>query len=422
MERCGGGERGHVSLRQFFTHVTNSVVLAVVASEVGEVEVETLLDMLTSWSVDALSTHMTVNLLTCGQLRLVDGGVAVYNEVEPPGGRLFLCEEQVWAVLKVEGVAAPKGGGAGCGEAGRGGGGGRQLHVYAALNVGREGWCVLTANFHTLIHVLRDHNMCTDKLTAQSQYEERDKFMRGQEQCVCEETNNCKEKATNCVNETICLKDNNCEQYATNNCRQEGKGDYLVVPRVRASQRQHPMRPFSFRWFMYRVKQARQMAYMMLVDSEEALRMVESQVHYYLSQSDPDSGWCLLAGFDVQTREHRAVGRHSLTQPALEVVRKEPEAREFLVGVRPLLKERETCNVNEFLRNFTRINPVRWDEALEIVCGEVSLREAAFHSVCHLPLSYLQQHAPSHLYTVVSHTHTLHWTPEPDLKTAQDVT
>lgn len=35
----------------------------------------------------------------------------------------------------------------------------RPLTVYGVINVNREGWCVLTASFHTLEHVLRNHDM-----------------------------------------------------------------------------------------------------------------------------------------------------------------------------------------------------------------------------------------------------------------------
>lgn len=33
------------------------------------------------------------------------------------------------------------------------------IQVYAALNVGREGWCVLTASKHTLFHTFHDHDV-----------------------------------------------------------------------------------------------------------------------------------------------------------------------------------------------------------------------------------------------------------------------
>lgn len=46
--------------RTFFQFVTQEVVLAVVKSELGELQVEILLDWLTSWSVDALVRHMRI--------------------------------------------------------------------------------------------------------------------------------------------------------------------------------------------------------------------------------------------------------------------------------------------------------------------------------------------------------------------------
>lgn len=37
------------------------------------------------------------------------------------------------------------------------GGIGSSDRAYIVRNVGREGWCVIAAKFHTLVHVLADH-------------------------------------------------------------------------------------------------------------------------------------------------------------------------------------------------------------------------------------------------------------------------
>ncbi|KAK3895153.1 hypothetical protein Pcinc_001119 [Petrolisthes cinctipes] len=50
----------------FFKFVTERVVLARVKSEMGEVEVTTLLNRLTSWSVEALVKHMNVIIYSWG--------------------------------------------------------------------------------------------------------------------------------------------------------------------------------------------------------------------------------------------------------------------------------------------------------------------------------------------------------------------
>lgn len=40
----------------------------------------------------------------------------------------------------------------------------RPLTVYAANNVNQECWCVLTASLHTLVHVLRNHDINIEDL------------------------------------------------------------------------------------------------------------------------------------------------------------------------------------------------------------------------------------------------------------------
>lgn len=54
--------------------------------------------------------------------------------------------------------------------------------------------------------------------------------------------------------------------------------------------------------------------------NQEAVHLSTSQVHFYVAQEDSNSGWCLLAGFDVVKRKHRAVGRRNSNQSVMVVV------------------------------------------------------------------------------------------------------
>lgn len=53
--------------KEFFEFVTEKTVLAVMSSEVGEMQVETLLTRLTSWSASTLAEHMSARLLCWGK-------------------------------------------------------------------------------------------------------------------------------------------------------------------------------------------------------------------------------------------------------------------------------------------------------------------------------------------------------------------
>ncbi|KAK4301981.1 hypothetical protein Pmani_025913 [Petrolisthes manimaculis] len=66
--------------------------------------------------------------------------------------------DDLWIVLKVESVVGVEE------EEDEGTTHIQPLQLYAALNVGREGWCVLTRDLHTFTHVLLHHNMSTEYL------------------------------------------------------------------------------------------------------------------------------------------------------------------------------------------------------------------------------------------------------------------
>ena len=354
---------------RFFTLVTSRVVLCVPLGEVGQPQVEEVLARLTSWQVAALERHMKVTLLANGRLVLREGGLAVHHPARPPTTTqvttyVHVTTDDVWSVFAVDRASSASG---------------PSVHVYAALNVGREGWCVLTADFHTLLHVLHEHGMEAAHLAGQGE--------------ACGE---------------------GCE----------GRRDTLV-PRARAGLRHYPTlrRPRCVRWHKYLVKRTLQLSWMMLAESEGAMVLCDAPLLHYLSHGDPEAGWVLVAGFDVRARKHRAAGRTGVAERAVEVVCEEGDERGFLCGVGPLVRRCGEASRNTFLRHFTQINPMSWEEAAAAVDGEGGLRAAAFRQVCGLPLQYLRQHAPQHLYSAISLSRTLvPWVPEDDLKAPEDIT
>lgn len=347
---------------KFFSHVTSRVVVAAVEAELGAAVVEEAVVLLTSWQAAALERHMTVRLLDSGRVTLREGSLAV-QQAEPPGpgprteGAPYVpvITDDVWSVFEVHGPA---------------------LSVFAALNVGREGWCVLAAARHTLRHVLAAHGVAAAHLDPQD----------GEEPCG-----------------TACA---------------EARW-HVLVPRARAGLRQYPTsrRPRSLRWHRYQVRRTRQLCWMMLAESEAAMELCEAPLYHYHVQGDPEAGWVLVAGFDLRARVHRAAGRSGIAQPPVEVVCAEGDELRFLAAVGPLLRRCCASGHNAFLRHFTQINPLRWDEAAAAVDGEDSLQAVAYRQAVSLPLPYLAQHAPPALYTAISRRRSLvPWTPEEDLK------
>lgn len=83
------------------------------------------------------------------------------------------------------------------------------------------------------------------------------------------------------------------------------------------------------------------------------------------------------------------------------LAREENEMREFLADVRPLVKLLQEDMIFEFLRLFTSTHPVRWEEAKELVTGDLSLGSAAFNRAHHLPSSYLRQHSTPRLFQIL---------------------
>lgn len=348
---------------RFFSHVTSRVVVAVTEGEVGHPQLEEVVARLTSWQVSALERHMKTTMLAVGWVLLGDDGLAVHCSGRPPSGsKILFTADIMWSVFSVD-----------RGQSGRG----PAVHVYAALNVGREGWCVLAADFHTLQHVLQEHGMEATHLAGQG------------EACgaACEERRDA------------------------------------LVPRARAGFR-HYLRGAAqhMRLSSSAVGKVRALAETFAGMSDMLNTFANMGIAFYCTDGDPEAGWVLVAGFDVRERKHRAAGRTGLAERAVEVVCEEGDERDFLAGVGPLLRRCGQASRNTFLRHFTQINPLPWDEAAAAVDGDGGLRAAAFKRVCGLPLSYLQQHAPHALYSSVFFIRALvPWVAERDLKAPHDV-
>lgn len=98
-------------------------VLAVVYNELDSVEMDKFLDILTSWPVSKLATHMTVQAID-------EGSISIFGNY-------------YWKAVHVESIPAT------CGV---------QIQAYIVLNLCEERWCVPTADIRTLIHILRYFN------------------------------------------------------------------------------------------------------------------------------------------------------------------------------------------------------------------------------------------------------------------------
>lgn len=137
--------------------------------------------------------------------------------------------------------------------------------------------------------------------------------------------------------------------------------------------------------------------------------MVQNErVHFYVTALDNKNGTFLLVGIDNKIRKHKAIGCRSWHHPVLMVERREQEVREFLLGLRPLMRGLENrVNVNKFLRCFTSANPVKWNEAKKIIFEDLSLQEAVYGLIRQLPLFYLKQYAPLQLFTTINLAHII---------------
>lgn len=96
MEMNGGGG---TQVRQFLEHLTNNVVLCVMSSELGEVEVETTLARLCSWSIESLVAHSSVNYIVCGEKICKENGEVIHTMPRPATNCHNPLEDKCWAAV-----------------------------------------------------------------------------------------------------------------------------------------------------------------------------------------------------------------------------------------------------------------------------------------------------------------------------------
>lgn len=127
--------------------------------------------------------------------------------------------------------------------------------------------------------------------------------------------------------------------------------------------------------------------------------------NFYLKEVSQCNGHCLMIGLDVPTRQHKAFGSLSTQHQIIVLERKEEEAREFLLSLRPLLRKLwNTINNMKFLRVFTFIYPVMWNEVEDLVMGDLSLRTVTLEGVRKLPPSYLKKYSSANLSSFINHS------------------
>lgn len=125
---------------------------------------------------------------------------------------------------------------------------------------------------------------------------------------------------------------------------------------------------------------------------------------YYLVFIDYDKSFWLVAGFDTEVRMHKAFWCLGYNRPMVQVSRKEFEIREYFLDIRCILKDLEEPLVIEFLWNATHVNTVKWDEALELVSGKLSLQEVAFQRMHQVPSGYLKRYSRPEIYNRILFT------------------
>ncbi|KAK4305956.1 hypothetical protein Pmani_022183 [Petrolisthes manimaculis] len=349
----------------FFKFVTERVVLAQVKSEMGDVDVTTLLNRLTSWSVEALVVYMRVISHSWGRCDisgLSNFGTVVHHRARRSLPYTWYPEfEKIWAVIEVQNAV---------------GVGGPPLNVYVALSVGQEGWCVLTSNFHTLVHVLRNHGMCT-------------RFLVGQLMC----TSDCGQI---------------CDELVA--CVRPSKAPLTYQTSISIGQ--HSLADLES-----------EIKYRSLKDIPEAKVFLKQTVYYYSSLPWYYDDYYLLLGFDFEGRKHWAIGRKCINHPQFVLEREEMKAREFLACLSLYLKPH--FFIKDFLCFFTRLSNINREEAMEIMSSNLplplSLSETAFQILCQLPLCYLHQYSPPLLYKNIKSKHSVVGTPAPYRMTTQDV-
>lgn len=323
-----------------FRLLTQHELLAVMASELGNKGVEEMLSDLKMRRIEKLTLNVNITALYWGWAQPSLNGTRRHDTAISMQKHFWLAWSHVWTLIKIERFRD-----------------GEPVTIYAAHNIGHDGWCVLIADLNKLANLLRIQNL--DYFPELKQYE-------------CQ---------TGCYVE--------CEDY--------------VVPRL-------SIRGLTYSYFWHNVQLTGQRiisereAHSILVNHEYKTKR-EALVQFYMIMGDPERGSYLIMGFIEDDWQHKASCRFSDDAPVLEVVREEMEVREFLMDLRPLLKNVDRCHVNYFLTSFVRINPVSWSDAQELVYGDLTLREVAFQRLyrSQLPLSYILQHFPPYLYIAIRH-------------------
>lgn len=145
---------------------------------------------------------------------------------------------------------------------------------------------------------------------------------------------------------------------------------------------------------------------MLQIRSSEIKDLMANTVHYYVALTDRISGWCILAGVDLEKGRHMALGRLSSAHPVVKTVRKREEVRNFLLHLRVYVRHRlDPAQRKQFLSQITTVNPITWDEAYQMVWGELSLNLIAFQLLCQrLPVQFVKDNATQRHATIVSYT------------------
>ncbi|KAK4315754.1 hypothetical protein Pmani_013032 [Petrolisthes manimaculis] len=131
-------------ITNFFEEVLQCSVVAVVSEEVGVPSLERMLQKLTVWSDEKLTANIKIESLCRGRVIIYEnkGDVLLTDYPNNHIPRLT----HIWGLVEMTTVDQ---------------GTGQMDRVYAAYNMGREGWCILTSNLHTMIHVVIEHTTYT---------------------------------------------------------------------------------------------------------------------------------------------------------------------------------------------------------------------------------------------------------------------
>lgn len=116
-------------------------MVAVLRQECGVSSVETMVDRLRSWSVEALNTHFVTRVVLQGRLFIDKDGLAVHMKESIYLRHLPLLR---WALFEIKSKTR---------------GSTQAKTMYATYNVGNEGWCTLVSNLHTMLHVLKNQDV-----------------------------------------------------------------------------------------------------------------------------------------------------------------------------------------------------------------------------------------------------------------------